>query len=119
MTDTDDVKRLRPPELKIRLESGESLAILDVREDLERTLGVIPIPEHVPELHVPIGSIPENLDVIQTFSNDRLLVIYCHHGVRSLATAHWLFDQGITSVANLDGGIDGWSIEVDPGLPRY
>ena len=49
----------------------------------------------------------------------RPLIVYCHHGVRSLATARWLVAQGIPDVANLEGGIDAWSRTVDPAVPRY
>ena len=47
------------------------------------------------------------------------LLIYCHHGVRSANVAAYLLRQGFTEVVNLGGGIDAWSCEVDPAVPRY
>jgi rhodanese-related sulfurtransferase len=46
-------------------------------------------------------------------------VVYCHHGMRSAAAADWLREQGFTRVRNLTGGIDRWSLDVDPATRRY
>jgi len=46
-------------------------------------------------------------------------VLYCHHGVRSLKAALWLREQGIEQAQSLQGGIDRWSLEIDPAVPRY
>lgn len=47
------------------------------------------------------------------------LLIYCHHGMRSARAAQYLAQQGFADVVNLAGGIDAWSCQVDPGVPRY
>ena len=47
------------------------------------------------------------------------VVVYCHHGVRSLRVAQWLSSNGFSDVYNMAGGIDRWSLDVDPQLPRY
>jgi rhodanese-related sulfurtransferase len=47
------------------------------------------------------------------------IVVYCHHGVRSLKVAEYLVGKGFTRVANLAGGIDAWSLHVDSRVPRY
>uniref|UniRef100_UPI00359FA028 rhodanese-like domain-containing protein n=1 Tax=Neisseria dentiae TaxID=194197 RepID=UPI00359FA028 len=47
------------------------------------------------------------------------IVVYCHHGVRSLHTAMYLADAGFDELYNLQGGIDAWSLQVDPAVPRY
>lgn len=52
-------------------------------------------------------------------SGEGLCVVYCHHGVRSLNVAAWLRQQGLDNVRSLAGGIDGWSLLIDPSLPRY
>ncbi len=52
-------------------------------------------------------------------NRDETLLIQCHHGVRSARVAEFLFRNGFTHVYNLAGGIDAWSREVDPGVPRY
>jgi rhodanese-related sulfurtransferase len=114
-----DVARLTVAELKGRLDRGEPLAVLDVREEFERAYCALPVPPNVTDLHVPIGAIPARAEEIRRAAAGRRLVIYCHHGVRSLAAARWLATRGVAGVANLDGGIDAWSVEVDPGVPRY
>ena len=53
------------------------------------------------------------------FDPEQDYVLYCHHGVRSLAGAEFLRGRGLTRVANLTGGIDAWSVRVDPAVPRY
>lgn len=50
---------------------------------------------------------------------DRAIVVHCHHGVRSMHVAEWLEAQGYARVANLHGGIDAWSTDVDSSVPRY
>jgi adenylyltransferase/sulfurtransferase len=50
---------------------------------------------------------------------DQALVIYCHHGVRSLHATHWLRQQGMHSVFSLEGGIHRWALEIDSSVPLY
>lgn len=47
------------------------------------------------------------------------IVVYCHHGMRSLKATHFLLQLGYTDVRSLRGGIDAWSTEIDPSVPRY
>jgi len=87
------------------------LAILDVREDWELKVGVIPN-------SLRLNS--ELLDqILQTWDKDKPLLLYCHFGVRSLDAASFLADHGFKNVYILKGGIDSWSTEVDPSIPRY
>jgi adenylyltransferase/sulfurtransferase len=65
---------------------------------------------------MPLGSMPDAADSIDRNSD---IVVYCHHGVRSDLAAHDLVDVGFRRVRNLIGGIDRWSREVDPRVPRY
>jgi rhodanese-related sulfurtransferase len=85
--------------------------LVDVREDWERELASIP-----GSLHVPMGEVPARVDELP---RDREVILYCHHGGRSLQVARWLEWQGYDRLANLEGGIDGWSQDVDPETPRY
>ncbi len=62
---------------------------------------------------------PHALEEICGAASQKTLVVYCHHGVRSLMVADWLATQGIPGALNLDGGIDAWSSEVDRGVARY
>ena len=113
------VGELTPAAFKRRLESGEPLAVLDVREDHEREFATIPLPPTAVDLHVPIGWVSTRLSEIAGVALGRTLVIYCHHGVRSMAAATWLLGRGFASVQNLEGGIDAWSRRVDASVPRY
>lgn len=89
----------------------DSVVLLDVREHDERAIAVIS-----PSLHIPIGQVPDRLDEIP---KDREVVVYCHSGARSMMVAGFLEGNGFRLVANLSGGIDAWSVRVDPAVPRY
>ncbi len=111
--------RLEPSEFKARLDRGEAVAVLDVREDHERAYAAIPLGGNAIDLHIPLNQIPMRLGEIVAARADAPLVVYCHHGVRSAAAADWLARQGIGDVANLEGGIDAWSRRVDRAVRRY
>jgi rhodanese-related sulfurtransferase len=104
-------------ELKQRLEAGEPLQLVDVREPMELELARL----SEPVVHLPlsaseqwIGRLPELLDP------QRDVVVLCHAGVRSWQFGCWLMEtQGFPQVWNLQGGIDAWSVDVDPSVPRY
>ena len=66
---------------------------------------------------VPMGEIPAALPHLEAVEGP--LVVYCHHGVRSLRVAAWLRNQGLEEVQSLAGGIDRWSVEIDLAVPRY
>jgi rhodanese-related sulfurtransferase len=114
-----DVARMTAADLKRRLERGEPVAVLDVREDDERAFCAIPLPPTAAGLHIPMGRVSSELAEIRRAAEAAPLVVYCHLGVRSLAVARWLAAQGLNRVHNLDGGIDAWSTTIDPGVPRY
>ncbi len=105
--------------LQSRLSSGDPVVLLDVREDHERDYARIVAPDGVTDLHVPLGQISTRLDEIFDQSQSKSLVVYCHHGQRSMVAATWLMQQGVGDVHNLDGGIEAWSIRVDRSVPRY
>jgi len=65
---------------------------------------------------VPLQTVPASAD---TLPRDRDLVLVCHHGNRSRRAAQWLEQQGYTRLHNLSGGVDRWSTDVDPAMPRY
>lgn len=113
------IPMIGPVELKRRLDGGDALALLDVREASERELVAIPSPPHGVDLFVPLGEVPHRLEAIRAAVGDRSLVVYCHHGIRSLIAGRWLATQGLSAVENLDGGIDAYAIEADPSLTRY
>jgi len=88
-----------------------NLSILDVREEWELKLGAIPN---------SLRLTSELLDeILETWEKDKPLLVYCHFGIRSLDAASFLADRGFKNVFILKGGIDSWSTEVDPSIPRY
>ena len=66
----------------------------------------------------PLGQIPALVEQIADWKNEAV-VVYCHHGIRSMHAINFLTQAGFTNLANLSGGIDAWSREVDPKMPRY
>lgn len=110
---------LPPQSLRQRLDAGEPLTLLDVREPRERVFCAIAAPPTAADLHIPMREVPARLDDIQAALARGPLVVYCHHGVRSMAVAEWLADRQPGAILNLRGGIDAWSTEVDPEVRRY
>jgi adenylyltransferase/sulfurtransferase len=100
-----------PGEVKRRLDSGEKLLLVDVREPHEYELCRIE-----GSVLIPMGSIPANLQKLDT---DEDVICFCHHGIRSMDVANWLRAQGVKFAKSMAGGIDRWSVEIDPKVPRY
>ncbi len=67
---------------------------------------------------IPLGQVPARMAEI---ARDKDVVVHCHHGIRSAQAIRFLVDSGFdpTRLWNLAGGIDAWSLEVDPTVPRY
>lgn len=106
-----NVDTIAPQELSRALSAGESMVIIDVREPYEWNIGRIPSARLM-----PLGTLPQAADALD---RDADIVVYCHHGMRSEAAARALMDAGFLRVRNLVGGIDRWSNDVDPRVPRY
>ena len=98
-------------ELKKKLDAGEKLLLIDVREPWEHQTCRIEGARLI-----PMRNIPANL---QSLDVEEPVICYCHHGMRSLDVAVWLQKQGVESARSLSGGIDKWSAEIDPKVPRY
>jgi monothiol glutaredoxin len=97
-------------ELKAAMDRGERLALYDVRTPEERATAQIE------------GSVLVDADEarrIESLPTDAFLVFHCHHGQRSQAAAEHFASLGFTNLHNLEGGIDAWSQQIDPSLPRY
>jgi rhodanese-related sulfurtransferase len=106
------VDGLSPAEVVRRLRAGpDGSLLLDVREPFERDLARID-----PSVHIPMQEVPARLAEIP---RDLPVIVYCHTGTRSAMVAGFLEREGYRHVANLNGGIDAWSREVDPAVPRY
>jgi rhodanese-related sulfurtransferase len=113
------VGTIDPAELRRRMDASESVVLLDVREPFERELAVIGTSSPAVDLAIPMGEIPSRYRDVTDNSGDWPIVVYCHHGQRSMVVARWLAARGISGLLNLDGGIDAWSARVDPSTPRY
>jgi rhodanese-related sulfurtransferase len=85
--------------------------LIDVREPFETELCRIAGAEHIPMRQIPehVGTLPK----------DKHLLIHCHHGGRSLRVTQYLRANGYDAVSNVAGGIDAWSLVIDPAVPRY
>ena len=96
--------------LKNRLEGGEEIFLLDVREPYEFKIA------NLNGYLLPLGQLQTKFGELD---KSREIVVYCHHGNRSAFAAEFLKNRGFERVLNLAGGIDQWSREVDSKVPRY
>jgi rhodanese-related sulfurtransferase len=103
---------ISPGEVKSRLEKGDPLRLIDVREPEEHAICRIEGARLI-----PMRAIPQHLNELD--DDGAPLIVYCHHGVRSLNVVDWLRRQGLADCQSLAGGIDLWSLTVDPSMPRY
>ncbi|MFB6259021.1 MAG: rhodanese-like domain-containing protein [Flavobacteriales bacterium] len=104
------MKEMSVHELKEKLDNGEAIKVIDVREPDEAEICTIGA-----EL-IPMGSI---MDRVEELPRDRPLVIHCRSGKRSGKVVEKLEELGFDNTYNLEGGILAWSDEIDPSLPKY
>jgi rhodanese-related sulfurtransferase len=101
-------------EAKKKLDAEPKTVLLDVREPQEYALA------HIEgSVLIPMNSVPGELQKLEALADDADILVLCHHGVRSLQVAAWLQSKGIENAISIMGGIDRWSMEVDPSVPRY
>ena len=100
-----------PKELKARMDQGDKLVLLDVREPWENSLAKLD-----GSVLIPLGQLPQSLSKLDKNTE---IIAYCHHGMRSADATGFLLQQGFPNVKNLVGGIDAWSIQVDGSIARY
>ncbi|KAF1048793.1 rhodanese-like domain-containing protein [Xylophilus sp.] len=116
------VAQIRPAEIDAwlaehRTADGRVPLLIDVREPWElQTASVQPAAEAFELAAIPMNDIPARLGELDA---DRPVAVLCHHGARSQRVALFLDANGFAEVANVAGGIDAWSAERDPGVPRY
>jgi rhodanese-related sulfurtransferase len=90
----------------------ESFYLLDVREPWEAELC------RLPDAHlIPMGDMPSRAH--QELDPDAHIIVYCHHGIRSLSVVFWLREQGFERTQSLAGGIERWAKLVDPSMAQY
>ena len=109
--DADQQMQISPEELAERLRAGDEIPLIDVRSR-----------EEWEAVHIDGATFfTQELmqEMISEWPKDREIVFVCHHGVRSLDAASYFAGHGFEHVRSMTGGIDAWSVEVDPELPRY
>jgi len=102
---------ITPREVKSMMERGDKFLLVDVREKWEFETSWIE-----GAMLVPMREIFSNLAKFEQADN---IVLFCHHGIRSLDAAAWLRSQEVPGAKSMAGGIDRWSAEIDPNVPRY
>ena len=105
---------IAPTDVKRKLDAGEKLHLIDVREPNEFALAHIEGSELI-----PMRQIPAELQALEARADEAPLIVFCHHGVRSLNVVNWLRQQGLDACQSMAGGIDAWSLSIDPSVPRY
>jgi monothiol glutaredoxin len=104
------IQSMSVQELKAALDAIEAIELLDVRTPEERAIAAIPGAVLLNE---------EEAARIESMPRDTKLVLHCHHGGRSQQAAEQFISLGFSQVFNVIGGIDAWSQEIDPDVPRY
>ncbi len=98
-------------ELKDRMDKGDKVFLLDVREPHEFSMAKIE-----GATLIPLGTLPQSLNQLDPTDE---IVALCHKGMRSADAVGFLLQQGFSDVKNLIGGIDAWSVQIDQSVPRY
>lgn len=114
MPDESIPLEITPQDVQRRQASGDQLIFIDVREPSEFALARIDGAELI-----PMRQVPAELSRLEGQADVATLIVYCHHGVRSLNVVNWLRQQGVDRCQSMAGGIDRWSLEIDPSVPRY
>ncbi len=104
------VREITATALQRLLSEENPPTLIDVREEGEAAICAID-----GSTLIPMSELPQRL---QEIPRDRLVALYCHHGMRSMMAGQWLARNGYDALS-LAGGIDRWAIEVEPGMARY
>ncbi len=105
------VREILPEELKTKLDQGEKIIVIDVREPDEYEICRLE-----KATLIPLRQIPNRLEELNP---DEFTVLYCHHGMRSAQAVKWLNQNGFNHVVSLRGGIDEWAQKIEPEMERY
>jgi sulfur-carrier protein adenylyltransferase/sulfurtransferase len=107
------IDEISATELKKRLDAGDDIILLDVRESHELDICSLNY-----TVHIPMGELTFKVNSLDQFK-DKDIAVYCRSGVRSERAAMFLKDSGFKTVYNLRGGILAWADEVDPKIQKY
>ena len=105
-----EILQLSAPELKAMVDAGTTCELVDVRTPQEREIASIDGARLLDQAYH---------DALLVLDRDTPLVFQCHHGIRSQRAAEYFRERGFRRLYNLTGGIDAWSMLVDPSVPRY
>ena len=105
------IEDMTPGEFVGRRDSGELWALLDVREAWEINIARID-----QTIHIPMAAVPARIAELDA---SQAVAVLCHSGGRSARVANYLLQTGFDRVANIVGGIDTWSLDIDDSIPRY
>jgi rhodanese-related sulfurtransferase len=103
---------ITPTEVKRHIDAGAEFSLIDVREPEEHKICNID-----GATLIPMRDIPQQFDHLEEVPTP--LIVFCHHGVRSLTVVSWLREHGLAECQSMAGGIDAWSREIDQGVARY
>jgi rhodanese-related sulfurtransferase len=106
-------QEITPRELAKQIANGQAIRLIDVRQPAENQLARL-----ADSLLIPLNELPTRAAEI-AIEPATLTIVYCHHGIRSQSAAEYLLRLGHVNVRSLAGGIDAWSADVDPTVPRY
>lgn len=109
--EVDKLLQISPRELKEKLDSGNQILIVDVREDWEIEIAKLPNSEVISQKLA--------YEILNKMDKSSEVVFYCHHGLRSLEAASYFKGHGLPNVKSLKGGINLYSEEIDSSIPRY
>ena len=104
------IRQLSATDLKALIDSGAALELVDVRTDEERGFASIDGSRLLDQAYH---------DALLHLDRATPIIFLCHHGIRSQGAAEYFRHQGFRNLSNLQGGIDAWSLLVDPNVPRY
>lgn len=99
-------------EVKRKLEAGEKVKLVDIREPSEFQRCRIEGAELM-----PMRTVAQNVEKLGGEESE--VVVFCHHGVRSEEVVEWLRENGVENARSMAGGIDAWSCQIDTNVPRY
>ena len=105
------IPTMSAPELKRKMDACEPFELIDVREPFEYEIARIDGAKLI-----PLGEIAERVNELQ---RERPIVVHCHSGQRSAQAVRLLQQRGFANLYNLEGGIDAWSDQIDPSVPKY
>lgn len=110
----ESISEISVEALADRLTDPTTRQLLDVREPQEVAIA------HLREFeNLPLSEFPAWSNQINRLDPHAETIVLCHHGIRSAQVCQWLLDQGFTNVKNVAGGIEAYSLKVDPSIPRY